>query len=119
MEEKAIQLLDELAKKLGTTADQIIEIYRAQVTAEIVFYCVVLGLFVCTIYPSIKWINYAFDKAETDENWIPILVVTGFLLTIIYLCSALFLIGAARDMANLIMNPDYWVMTEIFKKIGL
>jgi hypothetical protein len=123
MEERAIELLEKLADKLGVTIDQIwtILIYQAKIElgAEILVLIFLFGLFLFTGWFLIKFvIKKPCEKDSWDEPTdkellirIPIIVLFG-VITLFFLLNFFSLI---KLLPVLIFNPEYWALHQILK----
>jgi len=121
MEEKATQLLEQLAAKLGTTVDKILEVYLAQAQVEIVIYSVWVAFFLVTAVPATKLVIKAIRvMVECGEDEIVKPVSNGLVIIftfVFYLVLFIAILAEMRTAITQLFNPEYWVMTEIFKLV--
>jgi hypothetical protein len=107
--------LDKIAKKIGTTAEQLWPVLvRQQYIDAIVSAVCFLGLLVITIVASrymLKYWNteegYCIYKKNHEGFWISLLAVLGFLLipALIYFVT----------LFPEIFNPQYWALKDLIQ----
>jgi hypothetical protein len=121
MEERAIELLEKLANKLGVTIDQIWTILIYQAKIELGSKILVLSFFLILLLISgwflLKFVikkpceKDTFGDPTTDEllKRVPIIVVFS-VLTLIFLLNFYDLVTI---FPIIIFNPEYWALHEI------
>ncbi len=111
VQKKAMEMLEELAAKLGTTGDHLWEILVAQGRIEAVNTLVVLVLAIGLTFVTHRYVwAWMWRKPESEGRcW-----VTGLLSVV----STLFTLKAAFGIGSLatkLFNPEYWALQRILK----
>lgn len=114
--EDMTKFLEQLATKLGTTAEQLWDVLLQQVNVEIVLCNLWMNIFlwggVGFIVLAIIMLVYAIKE---DEEEIGVFAVIIFLFTII-IASAGYYFNYSNWL-TLTTNPEYWALQEILKAI--
>ena len=123
MEERAIELLEKLANKLGVTIEQIWTILINQTKVELGSEILDLIFFIILVSIS-SWllITFVIKKSYEKDRWgNPVdkeFFIRGFIIVlfcIITLCFIIQTIDIIYTVPILIFNPEYWALQEILK----
>lgn len=112
IDDKAVELLEQLAIKMGTTADQIWEILIQQASVAGIF-DILMSLFFVSISMILGYISLWFSR-EIKDDADAVFPMLGFATVTLLVCvvSLAFAYGAATAF----LNPDYWALKQV---IGL
>jgi uncharacterized membrane protein YqgA involved in biofilm formation len=120
MNKETLDLLKDLAAKLGTTADHLWSVLIRQ--AYVSFFCDLLlyfliGGLIGIAYKLAKRLASSADemahKGEDDTLQVAGLIVTG-IVTIILLLYAITNVG---DTITKIANPEYWALQQVLDTV--
>lgn len=114
MNSETIELLRELAEKLGTTTEYLWGVLIQQSYISGVFYSIVSVFILLSIagvlFITIKKtkIHADSDKAEWDgDSW----VISGGIIIVLIV----FFINNSSNAATALLNPEYWALKQIIK----
>lgn len=119
--ELSIQL-SELAKKLGTSVDQLYAATIRQAKIQLVYEIIHALVFALSTYAMYRLYIYLPDF-DSNTNILSIIEMTKatslialFILTIAFILS---LPSTIKDIFTLYSNPEYWAMQDILASIDL
>jgi len=112
MEEKAIELLEQLAVQLGTTAEYLWGVLVRQAYVNAIISIIIEIVFFIFIATYIKLLIKYIHKSDSDDYGIP-LFIGGFISIIMFG----FMIGGILDIVTGFVNPEYWALKEILRLI--
>lgn len=112
MNDEILKRIDALATKLGVTADHIWAVLVKQAGVEfkewIVWASLWFILSICLAY-SARWIYKKFEKTEPELFMFA--AAPGAIALVLGL-------GCLGNTMTLVLNPEYWALTQITKMIG-
>lgn len=120
MNDKLTNLLEQLATKLGTTAEYLWKVLVAQARVSAVTALVVFALTI--FYAILVWRTHMklskpigkYDSLyEKNEGNISAMILMVVILAAMFIWS---LFGIS-DMINGFFNPEYWALKEVLKSI--
>lgn len=123
MEERAIELLEKLADKLGVTIEQIwtilIKQAKIQMGSEILVLIFLFGLF---LFSGWLFIKFVIEKPYKKDYWgnptgieLLIRIPITILFSIITIFFLLHFFDLLWKIPVLIFNPEYWALQQILK----
>ena len=117
MNEQTEKLIRELADKLGTTVEHLwgVLIKQAPITAVTdLLECVMLAV-VCIVGGKylLRWHRKLDGNCEADHPGLVMLYVVWVVMLIITIISVL---TSVSEIANAILNPEYWALKQITGK---
>lgn len=113
MEEKAIELLEQLAQSLGTTIDYLWPVLIQQGKIQIVFFLVALvtaSIFTYVAYRMSRNIDYIIDN-DLEGLYFPMMFVVLFLVVVSWISTFIY----AGDAITGLFNPEYWALKQILE----
>jgi len=116
MEEKAVELLSQLAKALGVSTDFVLQALYKQIPVYVIDHILFLVLWVAVGFGAYKWFKWSIKMAkdEDDEIFYALSVVSCAIMGIM----AIILITNITHMLTALMNPDYYVFEQIKSIMG-
>lgn len=112
--DKAIQIIDSMAAKLGVAADQVIEVYSKQVIVEgiqqLFVAAVLVGLGILSTFLFVKFVKNAeeyFDDFEIGALFYGIMLVIGMIFGAVSLCVDV------PEAIGKLLNPEYYMIKDI------
>ncbi|PEM08545.1 hypothetical protein [Bacillus wiedmannii] len=111
MEQKAIQMIEELAKQLGVAAEHVYTVFTKQMIIEGWTFIGMVAIFTLLFAAAtILLIKKADDIDETPLVFCGVLLLCADAITI----GTWFFVGEAIQKIH---NPEYWAMKEIIKAV--
>lgn len=112
--DKAVQIIDSMAAKLGVAADQVIEVYSKQVIVEGVQQLVLAAVLITlAIVSAVLFAKFAKNAAEYFDEY----EIFAFFYCIILLIVMVFgLVSLCVDVPEGIgklVNPEYYMIKDI------
>ena len=118
--EKLIPLLEQLAQKLGVTADMLWSALLKQSRLYAIYYLIMFvflaGLSI-VFWRWLRWTAKNWAEIEGNNNDIPH-VVGLFALGIILLVGWLVLLCDGNTVLAALFNPEYWALNKILSVIS-
>lgn len=112
--DKAIQIIDSMAAKLGVAADQVIEVYSKQVIVEgiqqLFVAAVLVGLGILSTFLFIKFVKNAeeyFEDYDIGAAFYALILIIGIIFGIVSLCTDV------PEAFGKLLNPEYYMIKDI------
>ncbi|HEF5065787.1 hypothetical protein [Bacillus paramobilis] len=112
--EKAIQIIDSMAAKLGVAADHIIQVYSKQVIVEgvqqlfVAAVLVIIGIIAAVLFKKfVKNAEEYFDDYDIGAVFYVVLLIVGMIVGIVSLCTDV------PQAIGKLMNPEYYMIKDI------
>ncbi|MEW4131953.1 hypothetical protein [Bacillus thuringiensis] len=112
--DKAIQIIDSMAAKLGVAADHIVQVYSKQVIVEGIqqlitaTVLVIIGIIAAVLFKKfVKNAGKYFDKYEIFAALYAALLIVGMVIGTVNLCT-----DVPQAIGKLI-NPEYYMIKDI------
>lgn len=115
MNEQTTKLIEQLAQKLGTTAEYLWSVLVKQAHTEVIIFFTVLGITIIGTVLSAYLFKYV-QKFWSDEKapasaWISL--VFGIIIGICVLVGTISTIANVSDVISAITNPEYWALKQV------
>jgi hypothetical protein len=110
--QETVKLIEQLAAKLGTTADHLWAVLVRQAGIEVwvsVVTIVILGAF------SALWISTFSKWDDWIDDGMGAVVMAGTIVSVVFL----FIVGCEiTELPTLLLNPEYWALKEVLDVLG-
>lgn len=120
MNEQTAKLVEQLAQKLGTTADYLwsVLLKQAPISAltDLIYFVLISigGYFLLKVHKNFsKEDEYGDSKYYDNDDLAPIMITIAFIWAILFIVS-FFGIG---NVINGLFNPEYWALDEILSSL--
>jgi hypothetical protein len=120
MNEQTAKLVEQLAKKLGTTADYLwsVLLKQAPISAltDLIYFVLISisGYFLLKVHKTFsKEDEHGDSKYYDNDALAPIMITLTFIWAILFIVS-FFSIG---NVINGFLNPEYWALDEILSSL--
>lgn len=111
VQKKAMEMLEALATKLGTTVDHLWKMMVAQAGVEAINTFVALGMSIVLVWVTHHYVwRWMWKKPDSDgRTWVTMLLTTLATITTIKGFLGLF------SLATKLLNPEYWAFRAILR----
>lgn len=112
-------LLEELAKKLGTTVEYLWGVLLKQAKVEAIQWTIILLIFIIYSLLCIKYLLWglrdwdSFSSSEEEHYF-----TVWFILGVIWCVFFVIILANVTNLVNAIFNPEYWALKEILSLIN-
>ena len=120
MDKQTLDLLQQLAAKLGTTAEHLWAVLVRQAfcsgCADLLVYGLAGAFVWLTLRKTPKWIQTVKDaESDLEEAAYVVALAISWLLVVIFIIAAACSLG---DTVAAFVNPEYWALKQILAAIG-